>query len=313
MVEPRVSDFLALLEVARTNSLNQAAKNLKTSPVALLNRINKLEAYFQTKIFERTNRGVFLTEDGEEIVEIAKAVISLISKPLVRVSPSQGGVIRIGASRIAGEHVMPCLLSNFKRSNPLVEFNLEVLGLLELERRLESGEIDFASYSKPSSCGLREGEIEIAKDRLVVIVPPKHRLAGRRSVSLEWVKRMPFVLYEAGCEVNSLVQEYFKLDDVDSGDLEVKMLMPEPSGVIAAVSEGLGVSLCPEIIAKKAERAGLVGVVYIKDARDEYYSICVRKGGAAQNPPVSSFWEYLVDVSERFKGNLPCILKILYL
>jgi len=58
MGDPRVSDFLALLEVAKTNSFSSAAKNLQTNPVNLLNRVNKLEGYFQTKIFTRTNRGV---------------------------------------------------------------------------------------------------------------------------------------------------------------------------------------------------------------------------------------------------------------
>ncbi|MBM5804905.1 MAG: LysR family transcriptional regulator [Candidatus Verstraetearchaeota archaeon] len=313
MGDPRISDFLALLEVAKTNSLNQAAKNLKTSPVVLLNRINKLDAYFQTKIFERTNRGMFLTEDGERIVETAKAVIGLVSKPVVHAGPPQERAIRIGASGIAGEYVLPCLISNFKLSNPLAKFNLEVLDLHQILGKLKSGEIDLASYSKSPREGLRGEEVEIAKDRLVVITPPRHQLVGRRNLSLERVLQFPFILYDAGCEVNGLVDEFFKLNKVDSEDLEVKMLMPEPSSVIAAVSEGLGVSLCPEIIAKKAERAGLVGIVYREDAKGTEYSICVRRGKETQDDTLSQFWEYLVNASKRFKGNLPCMLKILYL
>lgn len=147
----------------------------------------------------------------------------------------------------------------------------------------------------------------------MVIAPPKHKLVGRRNLSLERVLQTPFILYDAGCEVNGLVDEFFKLNKVDSGDLEVKMLLPEPSGVIAAVSEGLGVSLCPEIIARKAERAGLVGIVHKEDAKGTEYSICVRRGKETQDNTLSQFWEYLVNASKRFKGNLPCMLKILYL
>jgi len=100
---------------------------------------------------------------------------------------------------------------------------------------------------------------------------------------------------------------------VEGGDLDVKMLLPEPSSVIAAVLEGLGVSLCSEIIAKKAERAGLIGIVHQNDAKGVEYFICVRRREGSQDDTLSQFWDYLVNASKRFKGNLPCMLKILYL
>jgi DNA-binding transcriptional LysR family regulator len=313
MGDPRVSDFMALLEVAKTNSLNQAAKNLKTSPVALLNRINKLEGYFQTKIFERTNRGMFLTEDGGRIVDTAKAIIGLVSRPLIHTGSAQDKPIRIGASGIAGEYVLPCLISNFKLSNPLAKFNLEVLDLHQILGRLEGGEIDLASYTKSPREGLRGEEVEVAKDRLVVITPPKHELTGRRNLNYGLVLQFPFIMYDVGCEVSGLVDEFFKQNKVRNGDLDAKMLLPEPQSVIAAVSEGLGVSLCPEIIAKKAERAGLIGIVHQNDAKGVEYSICVRRREGSQDDALNQFWEYLVNASKRFKGNLPCMLKILYL
>jgi len=313
MGDPRISDFLALLEVAKTNSLNQAAKNLKTSPVVLLNKINKLESYFQVKIFERTNRGMFLTGDGDRIVETAKAVIGLVSRPVIHASAPQERPIRIGASGIAGEYVLPCLISNFKLSNPFAQFNLEVLSPHQIPDKLESGEIDLASYSKSTKEAIRGEEVEIAKDRLVVIAPPKHRLVGRRNFGLEGILQFPFILYDVGCEVNGLVDEFFRSNKMERADLDIKMLLSEPSSVIATVSEGLGVSLCPEIIAKKAERAGLIGIVYQNDVKGAEYSICVRRKEGSQDDTMIQFWEYLVNASKRFKGNLPCMLKILYL
>jgi DNA-binding transcriptional LysR family regulator len=313
MADPRVSDFLALLEVAKTDSLNQAAKNLKTSPVVLLNKINKLESYFQIKIFERTNRGMFLTEEGKRIVETAKAVIGLVSKPVIRPSSPQERPIRIGASGIAGEYVLPCLISNFKLSNPFAEFNLEVLNLQQIPGKLEEGEIDLASYSKSAREAIREDEVEIAKDRLVVIAPPKHRLVSRRNVVLEGIQGLPFILYDVGCEVNNLVDEFFRLNKIKRTDLDVKMVLSEPSSVIATVSEGLGVSLCPEIIAKKAERAGLIGILHLNDVNGAEYSLRVRRKEGSKDDTLKEFWGYLVNASKRFKGNLPCMLKILYL
>lgn len=81
---------------------------------------------------------------------------------------------------------------------------------------------------------------------------------------------------------------------------------------IAAVSEGLGLSFCPEILAKKAKRTGLVDIVRISDAESAAYSICALKGERMQNSATNGFWKYLTIVSKRFRGNLPCIFRITY-
>jgi DNA-binding transcriptional LysR family regulator len=52
--------------VARVRSFTKSARYLKTTPVAVLNRINKLEKYFGVKIFRRGVRGVELTEEGKK-------------------------------------------------------------------------------------------------------------------------------------------------------------------------------------------------------------------------------------------------------
>lgn len=315
MVDPRISDFLILLEVAKTNSLNQAAKNLGTSPVKLLNRINLLEEYFQAKIFERSKRGMFLTADGEEIIEIARSIITALSKATLRHIKLEGylnGVIRVGASKIAGEHVLPCIIGNFKRNNPSVNFNLEILDFPQIMEKVRDGEIDIASYTKLCGVKLLEGEIEIARDRLVVITPPDHNLTKRENITLEQILNYPLILYNSRCEVNSLLNEFFRLNGIEVKSLKVKMFMPDVSSSIMAVSEGLGLSFCPEVLAKKAKRAGLVDVIYTLDSENAVYSICALKEERVRSDAANQFWQYLLTISKKLKGNLPCILRIVY-
>lgn len=315
MVDPRISDLLILLEVAKTNSLNQAAKNLRSSPVKILNRINLLEAYFQTKIFERSKRGMFLTAEGEEIVEMAKSTVALISRVSMKHIKPEGclnGDIHVGASKIASEHALPCLISNFKRSNPSVNFNLKILDLPQLMENLKSGGIEIASYTKLCGAGSREGEMEIARDNLVVVAPPGHNLTKREDITLEQVLNYPIIFYDQSCEMSVLLSEFFRLNGVKIERLKIRLLMPDVSSSIAAVAEGLGLSFCPEILAKKAKRAGLVDIIRIPDAESAAYSICALKREKIQSNATNEFWKYLTIVSKRFKGNLPCILRITY-
>ena len=61
------------------------------------------------------------------------------------------------------------------------------------------------------------------------------------------------------------------------------------------------------------ERARLVGIVNPEGATGGLYSIYMKRGGEPMDEALNSFWGYVVKMSERFKGNLPCMLKMLYL
>ncbi|WP_436939922.1 helix-turn-helix domain-containing protein, partial [Staphylococcus xylosus] len=54
-----IEDFI---KVAEYQSLNQASKLLNISTPALSKRIKRVEEYFESDLFYRTSRGIFLTE-----------------------------------------------------------------------------------------------------------------------------------------------------------------------------------------------------------------------------------------------------------
>lgn len=312
MGDPRVSDFLALLEVARTNSFSNAARNLQTSPVVLLNKINKMENYFQIKIFTRTNRGVFLTKEGEKVVETAKAVVGLLATPqITQTSSAPSRVLRIGTSEISGEYVLPCIISNYKMANPSVGFSLEILSPQAVPKKESSGTLDFISFLRPPGEKVLN-QLEVAKDRLVIITPPRHELLWKENASLSEMLSFPLIMYEQGHEICDLVNIFLETNGVRTRMIDVKMHLPDPASTIAAVSEGLGVSICSELIARKSERAGLINIVIPYNVKGCHYSIYIKRITVGDEA-VNQFWDYLGKMSERFKGNLPCMLKILYL
>ena len=53
-----------MIEIAKTGSINQAAKNLFISQSALSNAISSVENEFNRRIFYRTSKGVSLTSFG---------------------------------------------------------------------------------------------------------------------------------------------------------------------------------------------------------------------------------------------------------
>ena len=64
-----------LLEVARTHSISAAAKKLFIGQTTLSAIINSVENELNVKIFQRTHRGVKLTEHGERVIAIAEDMV----------------------------------------------------------------------------------------------------------------------------------------------------------------------------------------------------------------------------------------------
>ena len=67
-----------LLKISQYKSFSAAAEALHISQPALSSAIKTLEEQLGTKLLNRTNKGVSLTEDGKKVIEKAKQVFSLL-------------------------------------------------------------------------------------------------------------------------------------------------------------------------------------------------------------------------------------------
>lgn len=68
-----------VLEVARCGSINEASKNLYISQPSLSNSIKDLEKELAIVIFNRTNKGIVISKEGQEFLGYAKQIIEQTS------------------------------------------------------------------------------------------------------------------------------------------------------------------------------------------------------------------------------------------
>src|ERR1700752_162139 len=77
MVDPALFPALEpLLAVARTGSVGAAARQRHITSSAVSQQIRRLEAHFDTKLFERAGRGVRLTAAGEAALPVVRELWS---------------------------------------------------------------------------------------------------------------------------------------------------------------------------------------------------------------------------------------------
>lgn len=136
--EPDWSLLRAFLAVAETGSLSRAAVELGSSQPTLSRQMSELEAQIGHALFERTRRGVRLTEAGEALRHPAQRMReharewSLVAAGR---ATSLAGTVRITASEVVCAHLLPPVLRDLREAHP--EIQIELVPSDKLENLLE--------------------------------------------------------------------------------------------------------------------------------------------------------------------------------
>src|SRR5574341_467002 len=178
----RLELFLAVLE---TGGVAKAARARRISQPAVSEHLRGLEQYFGVALLERSGRGVRPTAAARSLEPFARQALQAVrqaertARELVEV---QAGSLVVGASSTPGTYVLPGLLGRFRARHPGVTLTLRIENSRTIERWVTEGDVDLGVIGEfPLLKGLRA--TPWIEDRLVLIVPRRHRLARRRSVS----------------------------------------------------------------------------------------------------------------------------------
>lgn len=209
------------LKIAKTGSFTEAAKQLFIAQSSLSISIKLLEQELNTKLFERSSNGVYLTEDGSEFVRYAAEITEAEDFTINRYKNKTVS----NKLRIATQHYdfIADIFGNF-----LGEIDAECykLALKEIEtynviQEVETGNSDIGILAiKDSDFDVmkrylgRKGIsfVEFLKASPHVFLRREHPLASKASLNYCELQNYPYVSYEQG-EHNS---SYFTEEMFDS-------------------------------------------------------------------------------------------------
>ena len=153
-------DWYLLSLIGEYKSLSKVSEELFISQPALSYRLNKVESYFDSKLFIRTNRGLQITPQGKVITDYAKQYIqslNSIKEELYTMENNVKGTLNISASGAVAQYLLPSLLAKFHTLYPDVDLNLEtgfsptlIEGLMQHRVHVTflREELDISSYKK---------------------------------------------------------------------------------------------------------------------------------------------------------------------
>ena len=124
MYNPQLETFI---KVADAGSFNKAAEEMFITPTAVIKQINLLENSLDLKLFERTHRGLTLTNSGRSIYNDAKYIIQYSAESVQRArkaAENHSNVIRIGISPMTPTQILVDLWPEIHKHCPDIKFQL---------------------------------------------------------------------------------------------------------------------------------------------------------------------------------------------
>lgn len=187
--------LLAFLAVADTGSTHAAARSLNLSQASVSRRLSRLEKSLGVPLFLRGGHQLRLSNAGARLLPEARAHVNGLMHALAdarTAGPDGKTTVTVGCLATLSLHVLPSILSDFLIENPNIRVRLLDLPPAEIEASVVGGSADFALTMLGVGAPNLTHEV-LAQEPLILVCPPNHALATRRSVTWSDVATLPLI------------------------------------------------------------------------------------------------------------------------
>lgn len=185
------------LTVAREENITRAAEILHITQPTLSRQMAELEEELNTRLFERTNRKITLTEAGMLLRRRAEELVSLADKTELEFKNSGEeltGLISIGSgvSAVVSEN-LPGLIQTYSKKYPHVCFELHTGTAAVIKDQLDKGLLDIGILMEPVEVEKYDFIRLPKKDVWGVLMPEDDPLAQKNSITSADLQNLPLI------------------------------------------------------------------------------------------------------------------------
>ena len=198
--------------VAKNESFSKAAKVLYLTQPAVSQSIRQLERELDTRLFNRTPKGVSLTSEGSLLFEYVNSAINLIDVGEEKISEFKNltmGELKIGVGDTISRYFLLPYLEAFHMRYPNIKFTIANGTTSELCSILKSGGVDIAICNLP----IDDPTLEVRpcfeiQDTFVYGERFKKILA--KPISLQELVKLPLIFLESNSNSRKYVEDYLQ-------------------------------------------------------------------------------------------------------
>ncbi|MBP2638398.1 MAG: transcriptional regulator, LysR family [Firmicutes bacterium] len=238
--------------VAKTNNITRAAEQLHVSQSTVTLAIQKLEDELGVLLFDRSQKHLLLTAEGQVFVQKVSDSLNLLQDGVAEINDYlqlKKGTLKVGVPPMIGSYLFPEILAGFKKYYPNLELSIVEEGSFDIRQLLEKGELDIGIVNLYQPSPLLE-TLPISKEQIVACLPLNHALSGQATISLREIKDEPFILFKEGAYNRLILLEECK----KHGFLPNILLSSDQIETMKGlVEKGVGICFLIEAIARKGQ------------------------------------------------------------
>ncbi len=188
----------AFAKTCEIGNVTKAAKLLHITQPALSRQIQQLEAQLEIRLFDRTDRRIHLTSEGQELLARSRDLLAGSESLIARAETlrrGHSGVLRVGTSSMTLESFIAPVLVRYCHLQPEIEVRLVEDGGLSLLDRVERGELHVA-VTVPLNPRLANRPL--FPMRTLAVSASSHAMARRKTVRLEDLVKESLLLLRKG-------------------------------------------------------------------------------------------------------------------
>ncbi len=225
--------------VAEYGGFSKGAQALSLSQPAVSDHVRRLEQDFGVKLFERSARGVELTELGRRLFAVTRQMVSCerdARELLESASALESGTLALVAD---APDLAIKLIGAFRRRYPGVVVKLSIANAAECMQRVLSSSVDAAITAAPPVHSRLDARV-LRREPLVAVVPIDSPLAKKRRLTYEALVQQPMIFREA----QSVTQQLLEAELVRKGlQVQPVLYVDGREALQTAIGQGVGVGV----------------------------------------------------------------------
>ena len=181
-----------LIEVSKSASITAASQKLHLTPAALSISLRKLEKEMNTTLFERTSKGIALTEDGYALIKAAEIFLQTTEAISRKHAPVHEAVISGAIDQFLAE-----ILQSFFVEYPEVTVNLDEFYAENFVQNFKTSayEVGFLTNYFMTAGDERVQYHQLFNCHLAAVFPKSDPTAQFKSVPLRYLERYGYIIF----------------------------------------------------------------------------------------------------------------------
>lgn len=284
------------VSVVEEGTIAAAAKREHIAAAAVSKRLSELEDLLDSKLLDRSNKGIIPTDAGLSLLFMARSALNNLNEIVVQMrdySHGRRGSVQVLANISAITQFMPAKIKSFMDLYPLINVSMEERQSLAITKAVAENRADVGVFTR-----LPHGaDIEVfpfRHDRLVLLVPNDHPLAARDCVRFSETLDHAYVALSSGTHLNF---QLIKAANDLGRSLKIRIEVSSYDALCGMVQAGVGIGILPEgsMSIYKIDRAKTVRLDEAWTSRE--LSVCVRSREGL-SVAAGLFLDHLLEVAD---------------